>query len=57
MLNFVCHFQNVPLEHMASTVKTAVIHVLAKHVNHVMEIVHMVVQRVLKEFVVMYQVC
>jgi hypothetical protein len=43
MLNGVCYFQNVRLEHMASTVETAVIHVLAKYVNHVMENVHMVV--------------
>jgi hypothetical protein len=42
---------------MASTVNTVVIHVLAKYVNHVMEIVYMVVYKVLKEFAVMYQVC
>ena len=42
MLNVVCYFQNVRLEHMASNVETAVIHVLAKYVNHVMGIVHMV---------------
>jgi hypothetical protein len=42
MLNAVYYFQNVPLEHMASTVNTAVIHVLEKYVNHVMEIVRMV---------------
>ena len=41
MLNDVCYFQNVPLEHMASTVNTAVTHVLAKYVNHVMENAHM----------------
>jgi hypothetical protein len=32
----------VPLKHMASAVNTAVIQVLAKYVNHLMEIVHMV---------------
>ena len=42
MLKVVCSFQNVPLEQLASTVNTAVIHVLAQYVNHVMEIVHMV---------------
>ena len=42
MLNIVYYFQNVSLEHMASTVKTAVIHVLAKYVKHVMGIVHLV---------------
>jgi hypothetical protein len=41
LLNVVYYFQNVPLEHMALTVNTAVIHVLAKYVNHVMGIVHM----------------
>jgi hypothetical protein len=34
MLNGVCYFQNVRLEHMASTVETAVIHVLAKYLLH-----------------------
>ena len=38
----VAHLQNVLLARMVSIVNTAVIHVLAKYVKDVMEIVHMI---------------
>jgi hemoglobin-like flavoprotein len=48
--------QNVPQEHMVSTVKIAVTHVSTSCVTDRTDIVHMVVLRALMETVVNFQV-
>jgi hypothetical protein len=50
--NFNICWQNVLLEHMVSTVNTAVKHVLGSCVTALTECVHMVVLKVLMETVV-----
>jgi hypothetical protein len=41
---------------MVSIVNSGVMHVLTRYVNHVKGIIHMVVYKAIKEFVVNYQV-
>ena len=54
--NFNICLQNVPQEHMVSTVKIAVTHVSTNCVTDRTESVHMVVLTALKETVVNFQV-